>query len=179
MLKTQKLHISEINLDQGQISKRICNISGTNSPTNVSVYVIFFCVANKMFRGNIILQTGHPFTLGVFRIDWAFCVLLAFLPSSKSLCRFGTSELHWESRSCLSNVVSALFGCVCSMPMLWCPLLHHFAMDRSMNVLWGDVNGYALHIGMSHKGTHGMQLSLQTHTSSWANSSCRTPPNQV
>ena len=39
MLKAQKLYISEINSDPGQLNKKICKISEVNSPTNFSVPV--------------------------------------------------------------------------------------------------------------------------------------------
>ena len=42
--RKRKIHISEINSDQGQISKEIRNISGSQFPHKILVYLILFCV---------------------------------------------------------------------------------------------------------------------------------------
>ena len=61
MLKTQKLHISEINWDQEQIGKNTCNISENAFPHQVLGICNLFCIDSINHRN---LMACKPQTAG-------------------------------------------------------------------------------------------------------------------
>ena len=76
MLDTQKLCISENNSYQGQISKNICNISGNEFSSTVSVCVTFFCVDSKGYLNFLMLclkSSVHSHVCEV--VYWLFKVI--------------------------------------------------------------------------------------------------------
>ena len=64
----QKLQISVINADRGQISKKICIFLEINSPTNFSVFVISFCVDSNSERvSNLYRCSRNDFRINLIR----------------------------------------------------------------------------------------------------------------
>ena len=58
---TEKLQISEINSDQGQISKKICNFSGNEFPT----FFFGFCTLGGAWITFVIPKTNKSVSVSV------------------------------------------------------------------------------------------------------------------